>query len=184
MIELAIKHAASLVRNGGVIAYPTEYCFGLGCDPFQQNAVRRILRLKQRSWSKGLVIIAQHVAQLRPLVDFSQIEDVDLLIARWPRSQTYLLPALPRVPSWIRGQHDTIAVRITDHKSAAKLCRYSRSALVSTSANRSGRPPLRHYRQIQLDFGDELDFVVEAKVGAADAPSLIRDFRSGELVRG
>ena len=83
----------------------------------------------------------------------------------------------------MRGRHDSIAVRITAHRTAVELCRSSGGLLVSTSANRSGRPPLRHYTQVRSEFGTALDFVVEKNVGNAKAASSIYDFTTGVMVR-
>ncbi|MDE0920692.1 MAG: Sua5/YciO/YrdC/YwlC family protein [Arenicellales bacterium] len=183
MTQRQLVIAADHIRGGGVIAYPTEYCFGLGCNPFNQNAVRKIFHLKRRSWLEGVIIIAANLVQLRRLVDFDQIRDIERLTSVWPGPHTWLLPALTRVPRWIRGRHDSVAVRITAHRTAVELCRNSGGLLVSTSANRSGRPPLRHYTQVCSEFGTALDFVVEKSIGNANAASSIYDFSTGAMVR-
>ena len=183
MTQRQLVIAGDHVRSGGVIAYPTEYCFGLGCNPFNQKAVRKILHLKRRSWLEGVIIIAANFVQLKRLVDFDQIRDIDRLKSVWPGPHTWLLPALPRVPRWMRGRHDSIAVRITAHRTAVELCRSSGGLLVSTSANLSVRPPSGHYTQVRSEFGTALDFVVEKNVGNAKAASSIYDFTTGVMVR-
>ena len=101
----------SLIANG-IVAYPTEYCYGLGCNPMNRKAVERILKMKKRSWSQGLIIIASDPRQLAGLVDISRHDILHRPLQSWPGPYTWLIPALPKAPKWICGEHDTIAVRI------------------------------------------------------------------------
>ena len=179
-----IEKAVEVCTTGGIIAYPTEYCFGLGCDPLNETAVRRILTLKNRSWTKGLIVIADDVGRLGRLIDCSDRSSLVEPRASWPGPHTWLLPALAATPRWLRGQYDTLAVRITDHPVAMVLCRQSRSPIVSTSANRKTRPPLRTAKQVRFEFGDDIDWIIDSAVGQANSPSEIRDARTGQLVRG
>ena len=183
-IRSKIEKAVEVCAAGGIIAYPTEYCFGLGCDPLNETAVRRILTLKRRSWTKGLIVITDDVRRLRRLIDCSDRSSLTAPLASWPGPHTWLLPALTATPRWLRGQHDSLAVRLTDHPLAMLLCRQSRSAIVSTSANRKNQPPLRTARQVRFEFGDDIDWVIDGPVGRANSPSEIRDARTGQLVRG
>ena len=165
------------------MAYPTEYCYGLGCNPTDQKAVRRILRLKRRSWAAGLIIIAADLRQLTRLVDLSDELLLDAPRSSWPGPHTWLLPALPGTPKWIRGQHHTVAVRVTAHPVAKILCQRFGSAIVSTSANRHGRAPLRTAGRVHNEFGDGVDFILEGQIGTASAPSSIHDAQSGQIIR-
>jgi L-threonylcarbamoyladenylate synthase len=171
------------LRSGQVIAYPTEAVFGLGCDPVNEAAVRRLLAIKQRPIAKGLILIAADFTQLTPFVeplDKAQRARVD---ETWPGPVTWLLPASERVPLWLRGRHDTIAVRVTAHPTAALLCRGWGGALVSTSANLSGRPPARTPLAVRRQLGTRIDCIVAEPVGGSARPSEIRDLRSGRVVR-
>lgn len=181
--RLHLKRAAAIVRRGGVIAYPTEAVFGLGCDPGNETAVRRLLAIKQRPMTKGLILIAADLAQLEPFIEPLDIESLARVQATWPGPVTWLLPARSRVPVWLRGHHDTLAVRVTAHPLAAALCRIWGSPLVSTSANISGRPPARTALAVRRQLGRLVDYVVPGRVGGADRPTEIRDLRSGRVVR-
>ena len=183
MNHTALTAAVTTLSDRGIVAYPTEYCYGLGCDPTDENAVRRILRLKRRSWTRGLIIIAADLRQLTGLVDLSNKSLLDAPRSSWPGPHTWLLPALPRTPRWIRGQHHAVAVRVTAHPVARTLCRRFGSAIVSTSANRHGHSPLRTADRVHSEFGDKVDFILVGKVGAASAPSSIRDAQSGQILR-
>ena len=193
MNRAALEHAAQLVRAGGVIAYPTEACFGLGCDPRNRRALRRILRIKRRARAKGMIIIADCAARLAPWLSLgsrhgdSRIDKFpDEVLASWPGANTWLLPAAKcasRTPRELRGAHDTLAVRVTAHRVAAQLCRLARMPLVSTSANRAGRPMLRSAQSVARAFVDEVDFIVDEPIGRRTAPSIIRA-ADGRIVRG
>ncbi len=166
-----------------MIAYPTEFCFGLGCDPLNQNAVRRILDLKHRPWDQGLIVVADHPQRLRGLVDMTDPDQAAAPLASWPGPHTWLLPARAGVPSWLRGRHATVAVRVSAHPLVQRLCRDSGMALVSTSTNRSGRPPFRNGIGVLLEFTDKIDCILDERVGNASEPSTITDAISGRAVR-
>ena len=183
MGRLQLRRAARIVARGGVIAYPTEAVFGLGCDPGNETAVRRLLAIKQRPMVKGLILIAADLAQLEPFIKPLDIESLSRVQATWPGPVTWLLPARSRVPVCLRGHHDTLAVRVTAHPLAAALCRIWGGPLVSTSANISGRPPARTALAVRRQLGQVVDYVLPGRVGGADRPTEIRDLRSGRVVR-
>jgi L-threonylcarbamoyladenylate synthase len=174
-----LKRAAQVLRQGGVIAYATEYCFGLGCDPLNRAAVLKLLRLKRRAAHKGLIVLAADERQLEPYV-----ADIPAAVrVTWPGPHTWLLTPTVSVPYWLTGEHPRLAVRITAHPQAALLCRRAGMAIVSTSANRAGEAPARTWREVARRFGNRLDFILPGHVGEARAPTPIRDAVTGELVR-
>ncbi|MEJ2059871.1 MAG: L-threonylcarbamoyladenylate synthase [Gammaproteobacteria bacterium] len=177
-----IESAAAAIRAGGVVAYPTEAVFGLGCDPRNEHAVRRVLALKGRPPGKGLILIAADLHQLIPYLAPLPHDLLERVRASWPGPVTWLLPARPHTPSWLTGRHHTLAVRVTAHPLAAALCCAARTALVSTSANRAGRPPVRHAAEVRALFGAQLDAVIDAPVGGLKRPSEIRDAH-GRIIR-
>ena len=179
MISGNIAHAARAIQKGGIVAYATEYCFGLGCNPMNRSAVLKLLRLKRRPVQKGLILIAADVEQLAPYAD-----DIPAAVAAtWPGPHTWLLEPRENVPGWITGDHPRIAVRVTAHIQAAALCRAADMAIVSTSANRGGGKPIRSDREVARQFMDEVDVILSGQVGDATAPTPIRDGVSGVLVR-
>jgi len=179
MYTRELQRAARTIRDGGIVAYATEYCFGLGCDPFNRDAVLRLLRIKQRAVRKGLIVLAGDPLQLKPYVSVIP----EPVTASWPGPHTWLLPANPEVPGWITGHHSTIAVRVTAHAQAAALCRAAGMAIVSTSANRSGGQPARTDRETRRRLGKLVDYVLPGRTGRAARPTSIRDSASGLLVR-
>ncbi len=175
--------AARAVRRGGVIAYPTEAVFGLGCDPRNESAVRRILALKHRPWEKGLILIAAHPDQLAPYVLPLDPPLRARVLPTWPGPVTWLLPARPETPTWLRGAHQTLACRVTAHPIARRLCEQAATALVSTSANPAGLPPARGAAQVRDYFPEGLDAIVDGPVDPTAGPTEIRDAHSGRVLR-
>lgn len=177
-----LRRAAAAVRNGGVIAYPTEGVYGLGCDPLNRAAVLRLLSLKQRRMAAGLILLASDCDQLEPFLRIGAAERARMS-ARWPGPVTFLAPASERVPAWIRGAHETVAVRVSEHPLARELARLSATPLVSTSANRSGRPAPTNVFQVRRRLGGELDFVVNGACLRPGKASTIIDLASGRVLR-
>ena len=171
----------AFLKAGGVIAYPTESCYGLGCDPRNRAAVQHILRLKKRMQRKGLIVIAAHAQQLTRYVETDALHAAGHS-GHWPGPVSLLLPASKRCPVWLRGQHRTLAVRVTAHVQTAHLCAQLSMALVSTSANRAGAVALKTARACQRQFGHRVR-VIPGKIGAARRPSTIIDFASGRVLR-
>ncbi|HRN60194.1 MAG TPA: Sua5/YciO/YrdC/YwlC family protein, partial [Chiayiivirga sp.] len=151
---LSIPDAACALRAGGVIAYPTEAVWGLGCDPFDAAALARLLALKQRPAAKGMIVIAARPAQVDRYLRWSALapERRDQVLASWPGPNTWLIPCTDAVPHGLRGDHDTLAVRITAHPVAAALCEAFGGPIVSTSANRAGEPPARRIGDLAGDL--------------------------------
>lgn len=169
--------------TGGLLAYPTEAVYGLGCDPLRETAVWRLLDLKQRPVDKGLILIAADFDQLRQYLRPVSDELLRPVLASWPGPHTWLLPAAADAPRWLTGRHQSLAVRVTAHPIASALCRACESALVSTSANRAGRPPLRSAIQVQKAFSGSVDFLLHGAVGGLARPTPIRDAVSGHPIR-
>lgn len=183
MSSQQINTAVKALQQGGVIAYPTEAVYGLGCDPRNLQAVERLLSLKQRSPDKGLILIAAEYEQLAPyLADIDSSRKAEIF-STWPGPVTWLWPAKPTVSSLLRGIHETIAVRVTAHSLAAALCRAFGGPIVSTSANLSGQLPTRNSEQVYEQFGDQLDYVLVGQVGGLSSPSQIRDALTGIIIR-
>lgn len=178
-----LRLAARVIANGGVIAYPTEAVFGLGCDPWDGEAVARVLALKRRDPAKGLILIAAEPIQLLPfVVDLPSVRMAEIL-ASWPGPNTWLMPVRPRTPDWLTGRFDTLAVRVTAHPLAAGLCRAYGGAIVSTSANIAERPPARSALGARLALPGGPDLILGGACVGAGRPSMIRDGCTGRVLR-
>ncbi|UTH76257.1 L-threonylcarbamoyladenylate synthase [Chromobacterium sp. IIBBL 290-4] len=179
----ALRHKAlGRLRRGGVIAYSTESCFGLGCNPLDVRAIKRVLAIKARPNHKGLIVIAADFEQIRHLVKPLTAAQRAELSRYWPGPYTFLLPASRRVPPALRGRHHKIAVRVTAHGEAAALCRALGTALVSTSANRAGQKSLKTARECRKAFKDKV-LTLPGRIGKRRKPSTIIDLESGRVLR-
>jgi L-threonylcarbamoyladenylate synthase len=170
------------VQQGGVIAYPTEGVFGLGCDPFNEAAVHKLLALKQRPLEKGLIIVAatwQQVADLCAAVPSQRLQAV---LTTWPGAITWLFPASDCVPRWISGGSSSIALRISAHPIVQALTQ-ELGPLVSTSANISNAEAALTAMQVKEIFTDNIDVVIEAEVGGLHKATPILDALTGEIIR-
>lgn len=177
-----LRRAIDALESGGVIACPTEAVWGLSCDPLDRRAVLRLLDLKQRDWRKGLILIAAHFDDLPGFVELPSNNAMKRAQATWPGPATWIFPAAPDAPRWLTGEHDGIAVRVTAHPLLRALCtRFG--PLVSTSANRSGRPPARSITEVRLQFNDALDAIVPGALGGLAKPTTIRDVQTGHIIR-
>ena len=183
MSRSRVARAARIARADGVIAYPTEAVFGLGCLPRDRKAVMRLLAIKRRSWQKGLILVAADFRELEPYVLLPPEPRRSEILATWPGPNTWVLDARADAPRWITGGRASVAVRVTAHPLAAELCRAFGGALVSTSANRHGEAPARTAGAVRDAFGDEIDVVLNGSVGGLERPTPIRDAISGDTVR-
>ncbi len=182
MSQWHLSQAARAISQGGVIAYPTEAVFGLGCDPRNILAVERILQLKGRAANKGLIIIAAHIEQLESWVYFPNNEIRQRVLQSWPGPYTWVLPCLPGVPALLSGSHNSLAVRVTAHEIAGELCRKV-GPLVSTSANQSGQSAARSATEVRRRFVNQLDYIVPGQVDRRAQATEIRDAISNRRLR-
>lgn len=174
--------AAALLRAGGVLAYPTEAVFGLGCDPDNRAAFQKIFALKQRPPEQGVLLIASDFPQIADWIE-APPDAIARARATWPGPHTWIFPRSPRVPEWVAGGHGGVALRVTAHPVAAALCRAFGAPLVSTSANVHGRPPARDAEGIEAIFGAELDGILHGATGGLERPTPIADAVTGAIIR-
>jgi L-threonylcarbamoyladenylate synthase len=176
-----VDEARQWITDGKVIAYPTEAVYGLGCDPFNQSAVEKILTLKQRKASKGLILLISHWTQLAPLVSPVSEHLLEMVRNTWPGPVTWVFPKSPLIPPWLSGDWSTIAVRMSAHPLAQALC--SERPIVSTSANISGHAPAMNIEHLRTQFPKGVDAVLDGPLGDAAQPSAIYDVLSGRRLR-
>lgn len=173
MSSTILEDAIQCVQAGGVLAYPTEAVWGLGCDPKNETAIQRILELKQRPWQKGLVVVAASFEQLQPWLQPLTKQQQALVLSTWPGPISWVLPCQAKVSKWLKGEHDTLAVRVSAHPLVKALCQQT-GPLVSTSANPAGLEPARTQQEVQQYFMDSLDCILPGELGGRAQPSEIR----------
>ncbi|QIB65664.1 L-threonylcarbamoyladenylate synthase [Kineobactrum salinum] len=181
--DLHLRAAVRALAQGGVLACPTEAVWGLSCDPDNPEAVSRLLELKQRPLEKGLILVAASAAQLQPLLAPLTEAQRSKLSLSWPGPTTWLVPHGGRLPPWVHGDHDTVALRVSAHPVVAALCHAWGGPLVSTSANPAGCKPATTAFQVRRYFRQQLDYIVPGAVGTAARPSVIRDLLTDRIIR-
>ncbi len=181
--HIKIQSCTEALAQGEVIAYPTEAVWGLGCDPFNQHAVSKVLALKSRSENKGLILVAGKIAQFEFLLDGLKRDSRELLERSWPGHTTWLVPHKGRIPRFVSGEHDTIALRVSGHPVVQALCHRFGGPIVSTSANPQGLTPAASQFKARRYFGHKNVLFAPGHIGTALKPSKIVDLVTGTVIR-
>ena len=188
MITTSVAEAAQILQQGKVLAYPTEAVWGLGCDPYNEQAFLDILQIKQRPIEKGVILLAGQIAQVEPLLEHLDPHIRQQVIDSWSdrspseRATTWLLPANEHIPTWIKGNHPKVAVRVTTHPICVALCNAFQGFIVSTSANPAGLPPARSLQDANHYFAQQVNYL-NGDLGLSQEPSRILDAETGAVVR-
>jgi len=173
----AVRRAAVIIRQGGVVVYPTETVYGLGCDPVDVDAARRICIIKGRA-DKPLPVACADIEAVKRIVHFSPAAE-RIAAQFWPGPLMLVLPAKVEYSIWITHGGSTLGVRVPDHAVARRLAKLSGGAVVSTSANKSGEPPPTSARAAMEQLGGEVDLVLDGGPSPLTQPSTVLDL-SGE----
>ncbi|UNM95327.1 Sua5/YciO/YrdC/YwlC family protein [Ignatzschineria rhizosphaerae] len=182
---LTYDEAATALKNGEIIAYPTEGVYGFAADAMNAKAVEAVLSLKDRSASKGFIVMAASLEKLSPLIKPLTNEQRETLLGslRGGSRYTWIVPAQDHCPEYLRGQFTTLAVRVTNHPDALALCDLMPVGVVSTSANLHKEAPLESPEAIMALFGDRIAGVMVGNVGGLSSPTRIVHLESGEVIR-
>ncbi len=157
--EDTIRDAAALIRQGGLVAYPTDTVYGLGCDPFNADAVERLVKSKGRN--KGsLPVLVESTYVARQLGTFSDLA-VHLAEKFWPGPLTIVVPLKASLPADVTGDFETIGLRIPNHPVACKLIRGCYGAIIGTSANLSGKPSSKTADEVMRDLKGRIDLIID-----------------------
>ena len=177
------KKAAAILKRGGVIAYPTEGVWGLGCDPFNSSAVNRILEIKSRPPHKGLIVVSSEMAHFADFLKGAGTEGIEKIRQSKGRGISWLIANNGLALDLVSGGQSTLAIRLSDHPSIAGICSAFGAAMVSTSANPSAEPPALNAEQVHGYFAERIDYVVPGDLGGQNGPSEIRHIGTGEVMR-
>jgi len=184
MGNLDFSDACTCLAQGKLIAYPTEAVWGIGCDPFNEDAVTKILEAKKRPVEKGLILVAADMSQISDLIAELGETQIKQLEDSWPGPVTWLIPD-PRelFPAWIKGAHSSVAIRVSAHPLVSALCSQFGKPIVSTSANEAGEEEIRTRQELETQFSDKIDYIIDGDLGDRSTPSQIRDLVSGKILR-
>ncbi|MFK7730754.1 MAG: L-threonylcarbamoyladenylate synthase [Pseudomonadales bacterium] len=178
-----VQRAVETLQAGGLLAYPTEAVWGLGCDPDNSQALARLLQLKRRSPDKGLILVAANKEQLAPWLGDLSVDEWQRLGSRQAHPTSWIAPCNPNVDPLLSGGRPTLCVRVSAHPLVEQLCTAWSGPIVSTSANPSGRQPARSVAQARGYFANAVDYYLAGNLGGATSVSEIRYIDSGETVR-
>jgi len=183
MLRPWLAHQAKIIiRSGGVIAYPTEAVYGLGVHPEMPTAILRLLHLKHRKKSKGLIVVASRIEQIIHYIYATSSIDWPTVQSTWPGPVTWVFPASKKTPVWLKGDRETIAIRISGHPLVRALCEVV-GPIVSTSANRESYRPAKTAHRVRSYFGDSVDLLIPGDVGGLTKPTEIRDAITARILR-
>lgn len=166
-----------ILNNNGIIGYPTETVFGIGCHPQSDSALQKINNIKQRPTNKGLIIVSHQLHHLQRYTPFDLSK-----LAQPKRATTYIVPCKAAFIGLLTGNKNTIAIRLSKHPSISQLCNILDDAIVSTSLNISGGATINSYSQACSLFAHLLDFIVEGECGN-QSPSQIIDVLNKQVLR-
>lgn len=174
------------LQQGGLVVYPTEGVWGIGCDPRNEKAVMSLLEAKQRPVEKGLILIAADYSQVLPYINENKIpeQQKQAIFASWPGAYTWLMPVAEGTPKWITGGSELVAVRVTAHPTVIRMCEEFQGAIISTSANVTGTPTEHELENVKKVFGELVDSYVDEALGGNTQASTITNALTGEVIRG
>lgn len=179
-----LEQALRALRAGGLIVYPTEGIYGLGCDAANAAAVQRLLALKQRPEAMGLISIIADLQQAEAWLDPVYREHWHKATASWPAAHTWLFPCTPAAPAWLTGEHrDRLALRVPDHAFCRQMCAAFGAPVVSTSANVSGEPAVSRFAELDPRIVAAADVIIQLPCGQQARPSTITDLLSNQHLR-
>ena len=181
-----VLQAVDVLHQGGVVAYPTEAVYGLGCDPKNLSAVKTILQLKQRNKEKGLILVASSFDQFENYIQPLEKPIEQKLLDSWKDKSaaiTWLVPVKKETSKYLKGQFDTLAVRVSHHPIVKELCEKFGGAIISTSANIATQEAARTAEEVKQIFADKIDFIIEGETDLNAQPSEIRDALTDKIIR-
>lgn len=178
--KVALQRALDCLNEQGVIAYPTESVWGLGCLPSSESALNRILNIKNRDWRKGLILVASDWEQLQNWILPLSSSQVKCVQEPQPRPTTWLLPCSTEISKNLRGSHQALAVRVSEHPLIAALCEQA-GPIVSTSANVQGEPPAKTASEVRAQFNQQVDYILDGELGGYEQPSSIKTLDGNQV---
>jgi len=180
--HFAIRYAAHQIRHGGVIVYPTETVYGLGCDPMNFIAIDYLNQLKQRGHNKSFILLAHRLELFDDYIsELSTSDKQQLSKTREPTS--WIVPAKNSIPDWLTNPQKTVAIRISPHPVVKELCQQLGHPIVSTSANPGGKKTCRNSMEAHKYFHGKVDAFLIDDQAINGKPSIIKQLDNLLTVR-
>ena len=172
---------ARFISRGGIVAYPTESCFGLGCDPKNRRAINKIIKLKKRSLNKNFILIGSSLKHFDYFTNSFNDVTKENLFSKWPGPHTWIIKANNRCPNWLKS-NSKIALRIPSFSNCQALINSIDMAITSSSLNLSGKIPLKNYRDVCRFLPNQVK-LIKGRIGKNRNPSVIQDFKTKNIIR-
>ena len=172
---------ARFIRRGGIIAYPTESCFGIGCDPKNKKAINKIIKLKKRLRNKNFIIIGSSIKQFNSFINPLNDANNEKLFSKWPGPHTWLVNVNNQCSNWLKS-NSRIAIRIPSFSRCQDLVKSIDMAITSSSLNLSGKIPLKNYRDVCRFLPNQVK-LIGGRIGKNKKPSVIQDFKTNNIIR-
>ncbi|VAW53425.1 Hypothetical YciO protein, TsaC/YrdC paralog [hydrothermal vent metagenome] len=179
--DFSIRLAAQQIKHGGIIAYPTDTIYGLGCDPYNADAVENLNAIKRRPLNKQFILLVGHFDQIAPLIEINK--EQQNLIENTPESTSWITEASSLAPAWLTDNANTLTVRISQNDIVKKLCNALGHAIISTSANLSGKKPATNNLEIRKYFGNTLNYNLATNEKLTARPSKIIRLCDNRILR-
>ena len=168
------RQSARIIADGGLVVFPTDTVYGVGCDPRNVAAIERVYAAKARSHLKALPLLLSDTAVLRTVTAGVGEQTLALCEALWPGALTVVLPKAADLPDEL-GSKETLAVRVPDHDGLREFIRRCGGAIAATSANPSGEPDALDAEQAEAHLGAKVDLVVDGGRVRGGVPSTVVD---------
>ena len=179
-----LRYGVYCLNDQGVIAHPTDTIYGLSALVSQPKAIHKLLRLKRRNASKGLILLSSSIDYVLPFIQALTPEMLGKIIQKTQQPTTYLIPKSSVAPYYICGQFNTVAVRITSDPIVKFLCQKTHSALLSSSANITGCKPIKNGIKLRQYFANQLDYIISPnQANNHHQPSMIKHLITNEQYR-
>ncbi len=179
--DFAIRHAAHIIKRGGIIAYPTDTIYGLGCDPYNLDAIEKINAIKQRPLNKHFILLASDISQLKSIIKISKEQQEKITQSIEPTS--WIVKAAPFAPSWLTDSSGSLTVRISKNNDVQRLCKATGHAIISTSANISGKTPAKTSFDLHKYFHHKVDKILVSNKKHTGKPSRIIRLSDNYVIR-
>ncbi|WLE97175.1 MAG: L-threonylcarbamoyladenylate synthase [Candidatus Electrothrix communis] len=176
----ALREAACLLRQGGLIAFPTETYYGLGVDPFNVEALARLFAVKQRQPDKAVLVLVAEQAQVTELAAEVPAVLQKLMSHFWPGPLTLVFPGQASLSTLLTGGTGNIGIRHSPHPLASRLLHAFGGPITATSANRSGAPPATTAAEVQESLGAEIDLILDGGTTPGGAGSTLVGYDQDE----
>ena len=165
-----------------VFAYPTEGVWGLGCNPFSEKAVNKLINLKKRPKNKGIIVLAGSLQQLLPFTQHLSEKLKKRMNSKWPGPHTWLVPSSSETPKWLLGPTGLLALRLSNHKTVKELTKSLNMPICSTSEKISRKKPAKDSEEIRTFCYDKVHRI-EGKLDSLKKPTPVQNLESKEWLR-